>query len=68
MRWAGHIAYMGRGVAYTWFEGGKLRERYHLEHPGIYGKIILRWIFRKLCRWAWTGLNWLRLGRVSGVV
>ena len=25
---------------------GNLRERYHLEHPGVDGRIILRWIFR----------------------
>ena len=26
---------------------GNLRERDHLEDPGIDGRIILRWIFRK---------------------
>jgi hypothetical protein len=26
---------------------GNLRERDHLEDPSIYGRIILRWIFRK---------------------
>jgi len=26
---------------------GNLRERGHLEDPGIEGRIILRWIFRK---------------------
>jgi hypothetical protein len=26
--------------------GGNLREREHLENPGVYGRIILRWIFR----------------------
>jgi hypothetical protein len=26
---------------------GKLRERDHLRDPGIDGRIILRWIFRK---------------------
>jgi len=27
--------------------GGKLRERDHLGEPGVDGRIILRWIFRK---------------------
>jgi len=29
------------------FGGGNLRERRHLEDPGVDGRIILRWIFRK---------------------
>jgi hypothetical protein len=35
----------GRGV-YKVLEGN-LRERYHWEDPGVDGKIILRWIFKK---------------------
>ena len=29
------------------FDGGNLRERDHLGDPGVDGRIILRWIFRK---------------------
>jgi len=47
MRWAGHVVGMGRGEAYTGFWWGNLREREHLEDPGIGGRIILRWIPRK---------------------
>ena len=43
MRWAGHVARMGRGEGGT----GKLRERDHGGDPDADGKIILRWIFRK---------------------
>jgi len=34
---------------------GNLRERDHLEVPGLDGRIILRWIFRKSDVWAWIG-------------
>jgi len=46
MRWAGHVARMEkkRGVGFWW---GNLRERDHLRDPGVDGRIILRWIFRK---------------------
>jgi len=36
-----------RGEAYTGFWWGNLRERDHLGDPGVDGRIILRWIFRK---------------------
>ena len=35
------------GEVYTEFWWGNLRERDHLEDPGVDGMIILRWIFRK---------------------
>jgi hypothetical protein len=46
MRWAGYVARMGRGKAYTglWWEN--LRERNHFGDPGFDGKILLRRIFR----------------------
>jgi hypothetical protein len=41
---------------------GGLRERENLEHPGVDGRIILRWIFRKWDMGLWTALRWLRIG------
>jgi hypothetical protein len=55
MRWAVQVARMGEGEAYTGFWWGNLRERDHLEDPGIDGRIILRRIFGKWDVGAWTG-------------
>jgi len=43
----------------------KLEGKNHLEVPDVDGRIILKWIFRKLDE-AWTGLNCLRIGRGGG--
>ena len=55
MRWAGHVARMGerRGVCRVLV--GKPRDVDHLGDPGVDGRIILRWIFRKWVVGAWTG-------------
>ena len=48
------------------FDGGNLKGRDHLEDPSVYGRIILRWIFKKWDVGAWTGSMWLRIGTVGG--
>jgi len=45
---------------------GNLRERDHLGDPGLDGRIILRWIFRKWDVGVWTGSSWLRIGTDGG--
>ena len=40
-------------------------ERDHLGGPGVSGRIILRWIFRKWDVGVWTGSIWLRIGTGS---
>jgi hypothetical protein len=48
-----------RGEVYTGFWWGNLRERDHLEDPGIDVRIILRLVFRK-----WVGgMNWIGLAQ-----
>jgi hypothetical protein len=45
---------------------GNLRERNQLEDPGVDGRIILRWNFRKWNVGARTGSIWLRIGTAGG--
>ena len=61
MRWAGYVERMGESSG-VGFWCGNLRERDHLEHPGVDGRIILRWIFTKWDVRASTGSIWLRIG------
>jgi len=52
----------GRGKAYTGLWWGSLKERDHLGDPGVDGRVILRWIFRKWDVGVWTGSSWFRIG------
>jgi len=47
VRWAVHVARMGRGELYKAFWWGNLGERGHLGDPGVDGRIILRRILRQ---------------------
>jgi len=51
---------------YTGFWWGNLRVRDHLGDPGVDGRIILRWIYRKWDVGLWTGSIWLRIGTGGG--
>ena len=55
-----------KGEVCTRFWWGNLREREHLKDPGVGGKIILRWIFRRWYVGVWTEMIWLRIGTGGG--
>jgi hypothetical protein len=61
LRWAGHVARMAeeRGVYRVLV--GKPEGNRHWGDPGVDGRIILGWIFRKWDVVVWTELGWLRI-------
>jgi hypothetical protein len=59
---------MGEREVHTGFWWGDLNEGDHLGDPGIDGGIILKLILKKWDGVAWTGLNWLRIGTVGGLL
>jgi hypothetical protein len=61
VRWAGHVARMGRRETYTKFLWENLRERDLLVDPGVVRMIISRWIFRKWGVGLWNGSIWLSI-------
>jgi hypothetical protein len=66
MRWARHVAWMGREAACTGFWWGNLRERDQWGDPGVDARIILRSIFRKWDVGICTGFGWLRIETEGG--
>ena len=48
MVWVGHVARMGERRDVSRVLVGRPEERDHLEDPVLDGRIILRWIFRKM--------------------
>jgi hypothetical protein len=59
LRWAEHVARMGRGEVHTGLYWENLREGDHLEDPGVDGRIILKWIFERLG----GGVDWIDLAQ-----
>ena len=58
--------YGGREEVYIGFWWKNLRERDYLGDPGVDGRIILRWTFRKWGVGIWPGSIWLRIGTGGG--
>jgi hypothetical protein len=57
---------LGRREVCTGCCWGNLRERGHWGDPYVNGRIILRWIFKKLRGVVGTGRSWLRIGIGGG--
>jgi len=66
MGWVGNVAGMGERGSVFRVLWGVLRERDHLEDPGVDGRIILRWIFMKWDVRVWTGSSWFRIRKGGG--
>jgi hypothetical protein len=47
MIWAGYLVRIGKGEACAGFWWENVRERDHWGDPGVDGRIIIRWIFKK---------------------
>jgi len=48
MRWTGHVVPNGRGKVHREFEWGDLKERNILEVPVVDGRVILKWLSKRL--------------------
>jgi hypothetical protein len=47
---------------------GKPEEKRPLGRPGVDGRIILSWIFRKWKVGVWKGSSWFRIGTGGGLL
>jgi hypothetical protein len=68
MRWAEHVARIGRrgmDIGY-WWESQK--ERDHYEDQDVGGWTILKLILEREDGMVWTGSNWLRIGTSGGLL
>jgi len=60
--------FLGRGEVRTGFSRVNLTKVDYLEDPGVDWRIILRWVFEKWDKGAWTGLIRLRIGTSGGLL
>jgi hypothetical protein len=63
-----HVARMGEDTGVHRVLVGKPEGKWPLGRPRRNGRIILRWIFRKLEGVMETGWSWLRIGTGGGLL
>jgi hypothetical protein len=56
-----------KGDVFTGLLWDNVTKRDHMDDPGVDGRIILRWIFRRWDVCAWTGSIWLGYGQAAGI-
>ena len=55
-----------RRIQGSFLGGGPENVRDHLGDPGVYGRIVLKWNFRKRNVRVWIESSWIRLGTGGG--
>jgi hypothetical protein len=60
MRWAGHVAWMGRRGMHIGYMWENQKERDHYEGQDACGWTILKWILREI---GWGGMDWIHLAQ-----
>jgi hypothetical protein len=68
MRWARHVARMGRRELHIGYWWEIQKERDHWEDQDIGGWTILKWILKRQDGMLWIGLIWLRIGTCGGLL
>jgi hypothetical protein len=66
IKWAGHVARMGKKRGVYRVLVGKPKGNRPLGRHRRRWNIILKWIFRKRDVGVWTGSRWLKIGTVGG--
>jgi hypothetical protein len=68
MRWAGHVARMGRRGMHIGYWWGSQTEKGHWEDQDVGGWTILKYILERYDGMVWTGSIWLRIGTSGGLL
>jgi hypothetical protein len=66
MRWAGHVARMGKKRNAYWWESQMERDLW--EDQSVSGWTILKWILERDDGTVWIGMNCLRIGTSGGLL